>query len=68
MAFLKTPASPNEPNVQVKRPGSVGQGRYHSALDGNFVAVDFIVEGLAQRDNVFRFIVVEFCRVLAVVP
>lgn len=67
-AFLKTPTSPNEPHIKVKGAGSIGQGRYHSAFDGNPVAVDLIVEGLAQRDCVVSFLMIGFCRRITVVP
>ena len=68
LTFLKTPTSPNQPEIHVKRAGSIGEGRYHSAFDGNLVAVDFVVERLAQRNDVVKVIAVEFCGFLAVVP
>src|ERR1039458_6164607 len=68
LAFPKTPTSPSEPDIEAQRAGSIGQGRHHSALDGNLVALDFMVEGLAQRDDVVRRLAVEFCRFLPVVP
>src|SRR5208337_4593578 len=41
--MIVTPTSPNEPDTEVERAGSIGQRCYHSALDGNLVAVDFVV-------------------------
>jgi hypothetical protein len=49
---LHSPASPDNPDVEVEQPRRVGQTGYNLALDWNWVLIDFLVEALAQRNDV----------------
>jgi hypothetical protein len=49
---VQRPGLPHEPEVKIQYPGRVGEGGHHLALDRNAVGIDFLVEWLAENNNV----------------